>query len=211
MALARTGDRFVLGLPAGRTPRTTLAALASHRLGDVDVVLMDEYVGVAGTERHSCRRFATTEVLPVLGPGARLHVPDERDPGAYETLLDDLGAIDVFVLASGASDGHVAFNQPGTGRDTRTRIVDLGDDLRRDNLGSFPSFGGLDDVPRQGVTVGLGTIADRSRHVVLLLLGAAKAASAERVRAARRFDPTWPATIVHECRRAVTITDTAVS
>jgi glucosamine-6-phosphate deaminase len=180
-------------------------------LGDVDVVLMDEYVGVAGTEPHSCRRFATDEVLPVLGPGARLHVPDERDPGAYETLLDDLGGIDVFVLASGASDGHVAFNQPGTGRRSRTRIVDLGDDLRRDNLGSFPSFAGLDDVPRQGVTVGLGTIADRSQRVVLLLLGPAKAASAERVRAARRFDPAWPATIVHECRRAVTITDTTVS
>jgi glucosamine-6-phosphate deaminase len=203
----------VLGLPAGRTPRSTLAALSRRALdlAGLHVVMMDEFVGARGHEPHSCRRFALDEVLPALGPGVHLHVPDERDPDGYERLLDSLGGIDAFVLASGATDGHVAFNQPGTGRHSRTRVVDLAAPLRRDNLGTFPSFATVDDVPRQGVTVGLGTIADRSRRVVLLLLGPAKATSAGRIRAAGGFDPAWPATIVHECPDPLVVSDIAES
>lgn len=217
----RPGRRFVLGLPAGRTPRTTVDALATAAAAGADmsgleIVMMDEFVvpeaagfrPVDPAAPHSCRRFGEVEVRRRLGARA-LHVPDPADPAAYDELIADLGGVDLFVLASGASDGHVGFNQPGSAATSGTRVVGLGDDLRRDNLATFPSFGTLDAVPRHGVTIGLGTIVAASKRAVLLLLGPEKARSAQRVTWRRRFDESWPATVIHECRGARIVADRA--
>jgi glucosamine-6-phosphate deaminase len=217
----KPGRRFVLGLPAGRTPRTTVDALAAAAAGGTDlsgleIVMMDEFVlpeatgfrPVDPTAPHSCRRFGEVEVRRRLGAGA-LHVPDPADPAAYDELVAGLGGVDLFVLASGASDGHVGFNQPGSAVTSGTRVVGLGDELRRDNLGTFPSFGTLDAVPHHGITIGLGTIVDASKRAVLLLLGAEKARSAQRVTWRRHFDESWPATVIHECEGARIVADRA--
>jgi glucosamine-6-phosphate deaminase len=223
---------LVLGCPAGRSPRSTyaaLGALAAHQrvdLSQAHLVLMDEFV-VRDGERwrwcpadahYSCRGFAAREILPALNAGlpvarqlsaAALHVPDPQDPAAFERTIEQLGGIDVFLLASGGSDGHVAFNGPGTSLDSTTRVVELAETTRRDNLGTFPQFRELEDVPRWGVTIGLGTIRRQSRAVVLLLAGAGKCAAARRVLGAQAFDPAWAATLVHACRHATVLTDRA--
>lgn len=195
---ASGGARYVLGLPAGRTPQSTIDDLAAMRLdlSGTEIVMMDEFVGA-----DLCGRFGRA-VGQRLGVHA-VHVPS--DPDAYEALIDDLGGIDLFVLASGASDGHVAFNQPGTPLDSRTRVVLLAEPLRRDNLRTFPELGSIDDVPTHGITIGLGTIVDASRSAVLLLLGPEKATSARRVQATTTFDPDWPATVIHACRNGEVI------
>jgi glucosamine-6-phosphate deaminase len=225
----------VLGVPAGRTPRPVFAAIAAQAadrevdLSSVTVVLMDEYavedpggsLRACPIDAHfSCRGAVDADLRRAvehrLPPGHRLrpdaiHAPDPADPAAYEQLLADVGGVDLFVLASGASDGHVAFNPPGTPLDSRTRVVELATTTRQDNLATFPGFGSIDDVPRFGVSVGLGTIAAHTRRAVLVLTGPAKHESYRLVTGATAFDPAWPATVVHACRGAHVVADAAAA
>jgi glucosamine-6-phosphate deaminase len=189
---------FLVGCPGGRSLRSTYRALANRRrLRRLVVVMMDEYVGAAPDAHHSCTRFAREEIARPLGvPPERVWLPDPRDPGAYDKRIEDAGGIDIFLLASGASDGHVAFVAPGAPQDGHTAVLELAETTRRDNLATFPAFRSLDDVPTRGVSVGLGTIS-AARALRLVLHGSYKRAAARRLLALDRFDPAWPASIVH--------------
>ena len=226
----RERGRMTLGCPGGRSLRTTYAALArifAHRATDLrslHIIMMDEYVEARGEAwvtcpadaHYSCRRFGEVEIRAVLNmrippqgqiPPANLHVPDPNSPQDYERLIEQLGGIDVFLLASGQSDGHVAFNPRGCALHERTRVIALAHDTRRDNLGTFPHFRNLDEVPRHGVSVGPGTIAHHSRSAILMLLGAGKGIALRRIAAAAQYDPDWPASVVLACADAQIITD----
>lgn len=227
-----TGRPFLLGCPTGRTPRPLFGAMA-RRLAEsgqdvshVALVMMDEYLvpdaGAPGGLAYapaaapwSCHHFAGAEIVGRLNAGlppgrgvpeASVWFPDPADPGAYERRVADAGGIDLFVLASGASDGHVAFNPPGSPRDSRTRVIPLSDETRRDNLQTFPAFGTLDAVPHHGVSVGVATICD-AREAVMVVWGAGKRATLARLRAAGQYEPDWPATLVHECARGEILAD----
>ncbi|MFM1966243.1 MAG: hypothetical protein RL134_1968, partial [Actinomycetota bacterium] len=173
------GRRYLLGCPGGRSPRTTYAALArivaerSLDLSHLVIVMMDDYAERDGDVFRrvdpalhcSVEGFALREIVGPLDRAARvgippehLWVPDPADPESYDARLRDAGGVDLFILASGDSDGHIAFNPPGTSRDSRTRIIELAESTRRDNLGTFPEFGSLDAVPRYGISVGVATI-----------------------------------------------------
>ena len=222
LAAARPGTPFLLGCPSGRSPHSTYQALVGEvRRRELDlrnlvIVMMDEYVEAGGAPvdpgaPHSCARFGREEIVAPLsaaaGPGRGIAdnhfwVPDPRNPDRYDAGITKLGGVDLFILASGASDGHIAFNQPGTARHARTHVVDLAESTRRDNLGTFPTFGqDLDRVPRRGVTVGVGTIRDLSKEVVMVVHGAHKTTAVRRLCAAERYEPDWPATILTECAR----------
>jgi glucosamine-6-phosphate deaminase len=193
----RSDGSFLLGCPGGRSLRSTYAALAGRPLDRLVVVMMDEYVGAPPDAHHSCARFAHEEIAAPLGiPAERVWLPDARDPEAYDRQIAAAGGIDLFLLASGATDGHVAFNPPGSPRDSRTRVVELAESTRRDNLATFPDFAGLDEVPTRGVSVGVATIAG-ARAARLVLLGAGKRSAARRLLALDDYDPAWPASIVH--------------
>ncbi|MGQ7296559.1 6-phosphogluconolactonase [Quadrisphaera sp. KR29] len=227
-ARARGADAYLLGCPTGRSPATTYAALARRVAAErVDVsrlvvVLMDEYLvprrpqdddgGLVLEDPaalHSCARYGREEVLEPLqrAAGTRrgpaddaLWLPDPDDPAAYDRRIADAGGVDLFLLASGASDGHVAFNAPGTPPDAVTRVVELPESTRRDNLDTWPSLGGdLAAVPRHGVSVGVATIRDLSRSVLMLCHGAGKREAVARLTAAERYDPSWPATVLADC------------
>ena len=199
-AYAGTDGPFLLGCPGGRSLRTTYRALADLRLDlpRLVVVMMDEYVGAPPDAHYSCARFARDEIAGPLGlREEQVWLPDADDPASYDGRIADAGGIDLFLLASGASDGHVAFVPPGGPRAGRTAVLAIADSTRRDNLATFPDFGSLDDVPTHGVSVGLGTIAD-ARALRLVLHGADKRAAARRLLGLDRFDPSWPASVVHD-------------
>jgi len=231
-AAATQGSRFALGCPGGRSPIPTYRALVEQvRRRDLDlrpltIVMMDEYVEPAGTAyrpvprtaHYSVVRFAAEHLIGPLndaaGPGRsmapdRLLFPDPADPGAYEDQLDRIGGVDLFILASGDSDGHVAFNPPGSGSDTQTRVIPLADSTRGDNLRTFPQFENLDQVPRFGISIGVGTIARVSRRAVMIATGTAKRIAVQRICSAEDYDPQWPATVLLRCRHASLYTDFA--
>ncbi len=232
-AAAADGRRYLLGLPTGRTPKPVYAAMAArlaHRpqsLSHVTLVMMDEYLvdGGAGYEyalapgTPSCHAFVATEIVGAFHrvlPDA-MHLsssavwfPDPQNPESYDQQIAAAGGIECFVLASGASDGHVAFNPPGTPIDSITRVVALSEATRRDNLRTFPSLGHLDAVPRFGVSVGMATITV-ARSALMLVWGADKAESARRIQGATAYDPSWPATVIHACRNAIIVIDAAAA
>lgn len=223
---------FLLGCPGGRSPMPAyvhLSDLAARRRLDLSrlvVVMMDEYVLDAGrftpvnaTALHSCRRFGEVEIVQRLNAGlpdcrrvpmTGLWLPDPADPSAYDVRIAAAGGVDLFLLASGTSDGHVAFNPPGSPPDSRTRIVKLPETTRRDNLATFDSFEDrLDRVPDHGVTVGIATIREQSKEVIMLCHGAEKGPAVEWLMTAAHYDPTWPATVLSDCRDAQLFVDRA--
>jgi len=234
---AGAGRSFLLGCPSGRSPWTTYVELAREvaarrlDLTGLVIVMMDEYVerdhGTGEMRRidpaapHSCLRFGQAEIVDRLnaaaGPGRgispdRYWVPDPAAPGDYDRRIADHGGVDLFILASGAGDGHVAFNPPGTGPDTATRVIPLAEQTRRDNLHTFPSFGkDIDRVPQYGVTVGVGTIREQSKQVVMVAHGAPKARAVRRVAAADSYQAEWPATILADCARPRLFVDEAAA
>jgi glucosamine-6-phosphate deaminase len=216
------GRRYVLGCPGGRSPKTTYDALAELAagadLGHLVIAMMDDYVvqGPDGVWQHvpadahfSCRRFVYEEIVAPLNEQAAVGVaadhiwlPDPADPPAYRHRLEDAGGVDLFIVASGASDGHVAFVKPGMPLDGDVSIIPLAETTRRDNMGTFPDFASLDEVPTHGVSVGLGTIMAVSRRIRLVIHGSNKQAAAQRLLAAQDYDPSWPATFVYRVQGA---------
>jgi len=223
-------ERYLLGCPGGRSPRTTYAALVKRvrqlelDLRHLTIVMMDDYLvdDVNGPRRidpgmHcSVERFAREVIVEPLNaaapagqgiPASNLWLPDPADPAGYETRLREAGGIDLFILASGDSDGHVAFNPPGAARCSRTRIIDLAESTRRDNLGTFPQFESIDAVPRQGISVGIATIIENSHLAVLVAPGAAKRTAVARIAGATDYDPDWPATVLAACGHGLLYAD----
>ncbi len=222
---AREGRSFILGCPGGRSPRSTYQSLAaliaeSHTsINHLFIAMMDEYAwqdpdgnfhNVDPDSHFSCVNFAFSEIFEVLNadlapalrmPRTQVLYPLAQAPDAYETLLQEL-KVDLFLLASGASDGHVAFNGVGTSRETGTRIAALSFETRTDNLGTFPEFNSIDEVPVFGVTVGPATIASVSKSAIMLIQGDHKHQAYLRISEAQGYEEDWPATIALECQNS---------
>ena len=225
--------RFLLGSPTGRSPKPLFAAMA-HRLAQTPqdlshlvLVMMDEYLVPAGgglayapsDAPWSCHYFARVEIATRLNAALpqsyrvraeSIWFPKPADPAEYEARINAAGGIDYFILASGASDGHVAFNPPGSPRESRTRVIALSDETRRDNLQTFPAFGTIDVVPGHGVSVGIDTIV-RSREAAMIAWGVGKRLTVQRMRASDHYEPDWPATLIHECAAGEILCDQAAS
>jgi glucosamine-6-phosphate deaminase len=229
---ATEGRPYILGCPTGRTPRPTyraLVRLAVRRhldLGHVILAMMDEYAvptpagpaDVPHQAHYSCHRFAVHELVAPLNAAAAApigpdHVwfPDPAAPEAYDARLAAAGGIDLFILASGASDGHVAFNGPGSEAGSRSRLVTLPESTKRDNLATFPQFSDITEVPPLGVTVGIATIRELTHRAVMVVTGAQKREAFRRLTQATGYDPTWPATIIAECPRPAIYADAAAA
>ena len=231
----QAGRPFLLGCPTGRTPRPIFAAMARRAadsrpdLSHVVLVMMDEYLvpgaggaleWASGDRPWSCHAFARAEIAGSLNaglpaghrlPDESVWFPDPRRPEAYDSAIRDAGGVDLFLLASGASDGHVAFNPPGSPRASRTRVIPLSEETRRDNLQTFPTFGTLDAVPHHGVSVGIATIVEESKAAVMVVTGAGKRQTFSRMRGATGYEPDWPATLIHACRAGEIVADDAAA
>lgn len=170
----------VLGLATGSSPLGFYRELVRRRdtgtapdYGRTTAFLLDEYVGLPPGHPQAYLATIAREVAGPLGIGT-VHGPDPAllpDAGAaYDGLIVAAGGVDLQVLGIG-SDGHLAFNEPGSSLASRTRIKTLTARTRGDNA---RFFGSPDDVPRHVLTQGLGTILE-ARHLLLLALGEGKA------------------------------------
>ncbi|MEP9387419.1 hypothetical protein [Mesorhizobium sp. KR9-304] len=225
-AANEAGHAYVLGCPGGRSPMPVYEALAARLAArPVDcsrliIAMMDEYLIVTPdgallpppvSAHYSCRGFGEREIVGHINAGlpdafrvrpGNFWMPDPSEPGDYDRRLAAAGGVDLFLLASGAGDGHIAFNPPGSPRDSRSRVVDLAEQTRRDNLATFPDFKSLDEVPKHGITIGIASIAELSKAAAMIVWGAGKRTAYSRISEATAYDPAWPATIVVECRDA---------
>ncbi len=173
----RAKSHLLLCIPTGRTPRgmyRELIRLYRDRRIDfsrVSFFCLDEYVGLRADHPQSLRTFLWKEFLNYVNVRrANVYTPDEN----YESAIRKAGGIDLMVLGLG-SNAHIAFNEPGSSFDSRTRIVDLADSTL---LGMQNRFS-ANELPRQAITVGLGTIMDADR-IVLLASGESKAEALRR-------------------------------
>lgn len=183
--LVRRKPQCVLGLATGGTPLQTYAELIRlHReeqldFSQVTTFNLDEYVGLGPSHPQSYRYFMQKNLFDHINVDpSRTYVPDGRalDFDAhcrqYEQRIRDLGGIDLQLLGIG-SDGHIAFNEPGSSLGSRTRLKTLTSKTVEDNA---RYFGSIDQVPRLAVTMGVGTILE-SRRCLLLAIGPSKAAA----------------------------------
>ena len=181
----KKNPKIVLGLATGSTPVLMYAEMAkavkakkvSYR--QVKSWNLDEYVGLPGTHDQSYRYFMNENLFKKIDIKlSNTHVLNglakdpEKECRAYEAQIKKAGGIDIQVLGIG-SDGHIAFNEPGTSLNSRTSVVYLTPSTIKDNARLF--FKGKEkEVPTRALSMGVGTICE-ARKCILLAFGKGKA------------------------------------
>lgn len=173
----------VLGLATGSTPVGTYQELVrKHReeglsFREVITFNLDEYLGLSGDHPASYRYFMWDNLFRYVDiPEDHVHIPRgsaediEAECRIYEELLKKLGPIDLQILGIGGN-GHIGFNEPGTEFGSVTHVIELTKSTIEANSRFFDR---MEDVPRRAVSMGIKSIM-QSRRILLLASGEAKA------------------------------------
>ncbi len=182
----RKKPKLVLGLATGSTMVGVYKHLVQiHKEGSLDfsgVVTfnLDEYLGLPATHSQSFHHFMREHLFSHVNVNLRnIHIPDGTIPGnydrycaSYEEDIRKAGGIDLQVLGIGRN-GHIGFNEPTSSLASRTRLKVLSQETMDDNAKSFAPG---EVHPRCAITMGIGTILE-ARKIILLATGAAKAAA----------------------------------
>ena len=175
------GKRPVLGLATGSTPigvyRELIRMHRDEALAFADVITfnLDEYYPMDPGSIHSYHRFMWENLFSQLDiPPANVHIPRgdvrrdevEAECQRYEEAIRAAGGIDLQLLGIGRT-GHIGFNEPGSGAESRTRAVTLDLVTRKDTAADF--FG-EENVPREAITMGVATIFE-AREILMLATG----------------------------------------
>ena len=185
----RKDPKLVLGLPTGNTPVGMYERVVAeckreyHCFRDVVAFNLDEYVGIPRDHPGSYYMFMQQHLFSHVDIDEKnTFIPNGRAPDLkveserYDRAIRNAGGLGLTFLGLG-SNGHIAFNEPGTPLDSRTHVVALSESTRRANAAFF-----LDQpVPTHAITMGIGTILE-SRAIVLLASGAKKREAIARLR-----------------------------
>lgn len=209
----------VLGLATGSSPQPLYDALISRyerwelSFHAASAFTLDEYIGLSLGHPCSYREVIQHDFAgrvdfaegAVRSPD--VHAADlDAACQAYEQQIAQSGGVDVQVLGVGAN-GHIAFNEPGSARDSRTRVMALAQQTRHDNARFFG--GSVDQVPTECVTQGLATIM-AAREILLFAAGVEKAiAIRELVEGDSSLE--WPVTILQAHPRVTVLLDVAAA
>jgi glucosamine-6-phosphate deaminase len=190
IALVRQNPKAVIGLATGATMEPLYAAIVRRynesqktdqplRFKDVTFFTLDEYVGLAKTHPQSYHYYLQTHLFNHIdATPENIHIPDGNaaDIAAecqrYESAISHAGGVDMWIVGIGIN-GHIAFNEPHSKFTDTTHVVKLMPDTREANSRFFNS---LSEVPTHAVTVGLGTLRQHAREVMLLASGKEKSA-----------------------------------
>lgn len=174
--LVKNKPNAVLGLATGSSPVGLYEKLiADHQAAktsykDVTTFNLDEYIGISITHEQSYHTFMFETLFKHLNINLEnTNFPKQDNPKNYTELLKEK-PIDLQILGIG-SNGHIAFNEPGTSFLSTTDYVDLAESTIKDNSRFFAS---IDDVPKRAVTMGLKDIM-MAKKIILLAFGKNKA------------------------------------
>lgn len=217
---AEMGRFAVLGLATGSTPTRLYAELVRlHKkeglsFKNVITFNLDEYFPMQPDALQSYVRFMNEQLFDHVDiDRANVHIPDgtlQRDDvyafcQEYERQIDEAGGIDIQILGIGRT-GHIGFNEPGSTKDSKTRMVTLDILTRRDASGDF--FG-EENVPRRAITMGVGTI-HKAKKVYLMAWGEGKAGIIRKTVEGPISDLV-PATFLQEHANTVFVLDDAAA
>ncbi|MGA4780582.1 glucosamine-6-phosphate deaminase, partial [Cellulosimicrobium sp. AB352] len=218
-AVVRSGPGAVLGLATGSSPLKVYDELVRRHVQEglsfagVRAFMLDEYVGLPVDHPERYRNVIETEIASRVDfdPGA-VQGPDGNAEdlvaacAAYEESIAGAGGVDLQILGIG-TDGHIAFNEPGSSLASRTRIKTLTAQTREDNARFFGDD--VERVPRHCLTQGLATIMS-ARHLVLLATGKGKAEAVHQL-VEGPVSAMWPATIMQMHPHATVLVDDAAA
>ncbi|HTJ20891.1 MAG TPA: glucosamine-6-phosphate deaminase, partial [Gemmatimonadaceae bacterium] len=184
------GERTVLGLATGSTPigiyRELIRMHRDEGLSFANVVTfnLDEYYPMPKESIHSYHRFMWENLFSSIDiKPENVHIPPGDVPRQeihdaarrYESDIERAGGIDFQILGIGKT-GHIGFNEPGSGAESRTRLATLDAITRKDAAGDF--FG-EEYVPREAMTMGIATILD-AREIAIIATGEHKSSIVQR-------------------------------
>lgn len=181
----KAGEKCVLGLCTGSTQISIYAELVRlHKqegLSFVNVITfnIDEYHSISPNDFQSYNQYMRNHLFNHIDiKPENIHIPDGTMDletvhdycREYEKMIADAGGIDLMILGIGKT-GHIGFNEPGSGRNTRTRIISLDIETRQEDATKFQ---GISNVPRRAITIGIDTILN-ARKIILSAFGEYKA------------------------------------
>ena len=178
----RNNSQIAIGFPTGRTMEAVYFHLSEISRKDqldcskVKAFLLDEYIGVSKGSKNLFQEYLKLHLFEQFNfSDQNLYVPDvfseDYDQSArdFEKSIRDVGGLDLVILGIG-TNGHIAFNEPGSAADSRTRVVALTSSTLKSNQLAFKNA----TPPKTAMTMGIGTILE-AKEVIMLATGESKA------------------------------------
>lgn len=208
---------FVLGLPTGSSPEGVYAKLIeAYKQGKVsfkNVVTfnMDEYVGLETSNPQSYHYFMFNKFFNHIDiPRENINILDGMAPDIeaecrrYETKIKSMGRINFFMGGVGP-EGHLAFNEAGSSRDSVTRNVELVGSTLAANARFFNND--PNKVPSHALSVGISTILDNSDEVAIIVFGKNKKFALDKTIHGTENDPRYPSSYLQDHHNVMVICD----
>lgn len=212
---------FVLGLPTGSSPEGVYAKLIeSYKAGKVTfrhviTFNMDEYLGLRPSHPQLYHYFMYDKLFNHVDiPKENIHILNgmtldpEAECAQYEQTIKQYGRINFFLGGLGP-EGHLAFNEAGSTRDSKTRKVDLVESTVKANSRFFDNDPAK--VPKHALSVGILTILDNSDEVAIIVLGAGKKKALELTLHGKPSDPNVPSSYLREHKNVLVVCDHAAA
>ena len=209
---------IVLGLPTGSTPIPVYAELINYysegliSFKEVKTFNLDEYYPIEPSNYHSYQSSMTRDLFSQIDiPVQNIHFPDCLSPSPieassnYEALIKKSGGIDLLLSGIGHNT-HIAFNEPPTQKDSRTRLVELSAETRKINSRFFQT---IEQVPKYAITMGLENILE-AKEIILCAFGAAKSEAIYQV-LREKPHPDFPASYLQNHQKCRFILDRAAA
>lgn len=212
----KSNPKCVLGLATGSSPlgiyNRLIKAYKQNEISFKKVTSfnLDEYLGIEETHEKSYRYFMNENLFNKIDiDKSNTFVPNgfiksDKEASQYDYLIESKGGIDIQLLGLG-SDGHIAFNEPGTSFDSLTHIAKLTDQTIKDNARFFNN---VNEVPTKAITMGLKSIMN-AKKILLIATGISKAKAIKSL-ISDDVNINLPVSILKEHKNAIIYVDSSI-
>ncbi|KAI5954672.1 NAG1 [Candida jiufengensis] len=212
---------FILGLPTGSSPEGIYKRLIeANKKGlitfkNVITFNMDEYLNLSPTNPQSYHYFMYDKFFNHIDiPKENINILNgltsniEKECENYELKIKKYGKINLFLGGLGP-EGHLAFNESGSTRNSKTRKVELVDSTIKANSRFFEND--LKKVPRFALSVGISTILDNSEEIAIIVLGENKKFALDKTINGKPNDPKFPSSYLQDHSNVLIVCDNAAA